>query len=156
MTAVITATFNEKRMARIQKKLGPEIVMPPLTRLIKDIADLAQREAFTNAPRHTGGLAGAIGAVVSPLSARISVSHPAARVMEGGRKPLVAGGKMPPPDAFIGIAEPGTEFALARSVAQRGIKGRFFFKKAKAKAVKELPNIARRAAAEIAAEWAAE
>ena len=151
--ATLSVTFDEKKLARLQKKLGPTIVLPPVARLIKDMADLVDEEASRNAPRDTGTLANDIAPEVRPLSARVFTSLPYARTMEGGRKPLLAGGKMPPPDALHGIARPGTEFALARSIQQRGIKGRFFFRKARTKANRELPRLAEKAADEIAGLW---
>ena len=149
--ATLSVTFDEKKLARLQKKLGPGIVLPPVGRLIKDMADLVQEEATNRAPDVLARIFDPVN--VTPLQAVIRVVHPGARAMEAGRKPLVAGGKMPPPDALRGIARPGTEFALARSIAQRGVKGRFFFQKARIKANRELPRLASKAAAEIAGLW---
>jgi len=148
----MSITFDEKRLARIQKKLGPGLVMPPLGRLIREASRVTQEEAANRAPSVLATIIQE--SAPTPLSAKVAVSHPGARAMEAGRKPLVAGGKFPPPSAFAHITpDAGQQFAIARGVAQRGTKGRFFFRKAKAKATRLLPQLAEKAAREIAAEW---
>lgn len=150
----LTTVWDEKKLARLQKKLGPAVIVPPVGRMIGEMSDIALEAAKDKAPRETGALVGSILKDVTPMAARIHTAMPYAKVMEGGRKPEIAGGKMPPPDALRGIAIPGTEFALARSIMQRGIKGRFYMRKARGKIQRELPRLATRLAGQIAEEYA--
>ncbi len=151
--ATLSVTFDEKKLAKLQKKLGPDIVMPPLGALLDEAARFTQREAASRAPSL---LARIIEREVKPLSARVVLSHPGARAMEAGRKPLVAGGKFPPPDAFLALAGGSREraFVIARGVARRGTKGRFFMKKAKAALNRQLRVLAERLAKAIGQRWA--
>lgn len=141
----LSITFDERRLKSLQKKLGPELIVPPVAELIRTMSGLIQREAASLAP---SVLAPNIDASpTGPLSAKVSVMHAGVRAMEAGRKPLVAGGTFPPPSAFAYISsDVGAQFAIARAVAQRGTKGRFFMKKAKAKATRELPLAIKKAA----------
>lgn len=145
--------IDARRLDRLQKKLGPDVILPPVSRLIHEASRVASREAVSRAPSL---LASAIDPVrVSDLSAKVVAAHPGARAMEGGRKPLAAGGRFPPPDAFAHVtSSEGAQFAIARAVARRGTKGRFFMKKAKSAATRSLPQLATRVAAELEAGWA--
>lgn len=94
-------------------------------------ATFAEREARLAAPRDTSALARSIHSQVQPTQARIGTNLVYASVMEFGRRP---GGRMPPVAALVGWARrhgmAGREFVLARAIARRGIKGRFFLQKA--------------------------
>lgn len=148
----LTVTIDEKKLERIRRKLGPDLTLPPLERLIGAASRVAQTEAVNRAPSVLGTIIQRI--ISDPLAAKVAVSHPGARAMEAGRKPLAAGGKFPPPSSFAYItSDAGQQFAIARAVARRGTKGRFFMKKAKAQATRQLPQLAEQAAREIAADW---
>lgn len=146
-------SFDEKRLARIRKKLGPDLVMPPLGRLMAEASRTAQHEAVKRAP---SVIASAVREdPPTPLAARVVARHPGVRAMEAGRRPLVAGGNFPPPDAFLRMAggDMNVAFAIARAVARRGTKGRFFMNKALSATKRRLPVLAEKAAREIAAAW---
>lgn len=128
----VQVTYNKAQFARMEKKLAEQkIWTQPLGQLMHDAAEFARAEAASNA-KDLGAIPSAIVAEVHGLDARVKVSRPGARIMEVGRKPLIAGGKFPPPDAFARYG-PQIQFALASVVAKRGIKGRFFMRKAKTK-----------------------
>lgn len=149
----LTITFDQAKLERIRKKLGPDLIIPPVRRLIQEAARIAQAEAISRAP---SVLATAIHDLVAVglIGAKVVAAHPGARAMEAGRKPLVAGGNFPPPEAFAYItSDRGAQFAIARAVARRGTKGRFFMKKAKAKVSRMLPQLAEKTAREIADVW---
>ena len=150
----LAMTMNDAKLAKLQKKLGPDVIVPPVATLIRMLGEITQREASSNAP-HV--LASVIDNVrVSELAAKVVARHPGARAMEAGRKPLAAGGNYPPPQAFAYISpDLDVQFAIARAVARRGTKGRFFMKKARAAANRALPTEIRKASDAIKARWAA-
>jgi hypothetical protein len=78
-----------------------------------------------------------------------------AAAIDRGRAPSsVRGGKMPPPDVLAawasrnGIAQEAAVF-IARAIARRGIKGRFFMRKSRAHIRKIMPLLLEDAAREI-------
>jgi len=154
----LTTVWDEQKLARLQRKLGPGIIVPPVGLLIREMADIAYEAAVEKTPRDTGALAASIQKEVMPMTARIYSALPYARIMESGRRPAAVpgSGKMPPPAALAHIAAPGTAFALARSIHTRGIRGRFFLRKARGKIQRELPRLATRLAERIAQGWAAD
>lgn len=148
----LSVSFDERKMEKIRAKLGPGLTLPPLKRLISDATKVAQEAAVDRAPTVLGSIIQRV--ITNPLVGKVAVSHPGGRAMEAGRKPLAAGGKFPPPSAFAYItSDAGQQFAIARAVARRGTKGRFFMKKAKAKAQRMLPQLAEKAAREIEGDW---
>lgn len=143
----------------MQKKLdqaGPELIAPALTQLLTDAALLGTKVAREGAPRDTAALIRSIQSEVRPLSARVYTPLTYALTMEEGRRP---GAKMPPPDALVGwIRRHGltvSPFVLARSIARRGIRGRFFMKAAKQAVQGAMPRFISEAAARIQARWKA-
>lgn len=153
MPAKLSLELDSRQLDRIMKKLSPGVFLPPLSTLISTLMSTAEEEAQNRAP---GVVAQGIeGVRVTPLLAGVRAVHRGVRAMESGRKPLVAGGRFPPPEAFRHItSDRGEQFAIARAVARRGTKGRFFMKKAKSKALRVLPQLVNRAADEIALAWA--
>ena len=130
-----------------------------IVRMLTRLALRAERAAREGAPRDTSALVRDIAAEVRPLEARVRMPRNLTyfSVMELGRRP---GGRMPPPDALAGWARRhglpthrGFLFVLARSIARRGIKGRFFMRAARAQTAREMPAQAEAAARELEAEF---
>jgi hypothetical protein len=120
--------------------------------MIRDAASFAVRETKSGAP--AGAIAASITATVRPMEAMIRGSG-AALAVEFGRHP----GTPPPPAAALqawAAAHGLSEFVypIARAIQRRGIKGRFFLRKAVAKLRgTELPRLASKAKSEIEHEW---
>lgn len=88
------------------------------------------------------------------MEARIGTNLVYAPVMEFGRRP----GRMPPPQALAGWARrhgfPDTAlFVLARAIARKGIRGRFYMRRAAQATKNALPGIMRDVAREIEARF---
>jgi hypothetical protein len=151
-------TIQLEGMEALTRKLGnKQIILRPVAKMISDLALLVQREARSGAPRDTGALGRSIMREVQPLMARVFTGLQYAPVMEYGRHP---GGRMPPPQALAGWARrhgfgtsAGALFVLARSIARRGIKGRFFMKKATDAGRNALPRLVSQAVASMEGEW---
>lgn len=161
---------------RIRRNLDRDrLLLPGLGRAITRLALLGEREAKLGAPRDTGNLQRSIVAEVRPLEARVHVIGTAksyAEVMEFGRRrgaPIAfflksrtashfAG--MPPPEALRGWArrhgfgsDQGALFVLARAIARRGIKGRFFMRRAVAAVKRDLPGAIADFAKDVTVRW---
>lgn len=131
MAAVSVEVVNIERLGRA---LSPGIIDGPMRDLLGKSAREGLRSAHAAAPRDTGALRRSLSAETHPLQARVYTRRPAAYfpVMEFGRRP---GAKMPPPQQLRGWARrhgfptsPGALFVLARAIARRGIRGRFFMR----------------------------
>ncbi len=140
----LTIGFDPAKLEKLKKKLGPDLTLPPL----KDLMASASRIAYDEAKDRSPSFLSQIIRQDPPTAdvARISVHSPAARAVESGRRPLIAGGKFPPPDAFLRMARgsAAVAFLIARSVAKRGTKGRFFMKKAISATNRQMPALAQR------------
>lgn len=148
----LSVEFDRRQTGRIRDRLGDgALVREPAEDLLREASEFAAREAREGA-RGLGGIPGSISAEVHGLEAKVSSGHAAALPMEFGRRP---GATMPPPDAFARYGEE-VKFVLARSVARRGIKGRFFMRNAREKLQNtELPRLIQQAAQRIAERWGA-
>lgn len=150
----LEVSVTTKGIKPLVAKLHTIEEMKPLHALLEDAAKIGVDTARQNAPRNTGALAGGFVADIMPFSAKvhtISAKYPV--VMEGGRRP---GSKMPPPSMLEQWARRhGIEntFVLARSIARRGIKGRFFRRKARSAVRREMPRLLDRMARTIEAIW---
>lgn len=129
----------------------PALVTKPMSHVIAKATAVAERAAKERAGR---SVAATIQSEVKPLEGKIRTTHPGAHAIEGGRRP---GAAFPPSGpiekwrAEKGIAaEP---FVLARAIARRGTKGRFFMKKAKGAVRKALPGLLSEAADEMNRRW---
>lgn len=153
MTLVIQVIGKDK----LDRKITPNIYLPSVHDLMRDASTYATREARREAGRDIGAIAGTIAAnVVSPMEYRVRSSHPGALAAEFGRR---AGTPPPPASALRDWAErhgmAGLEFALARAISRRGIKGLFFLRKARESLEQsELPRLIQRAIGEIERRWA--
>ncbi len=123
---------------RLSRALSPATITGPLNSLLTKSIFAGERAAKGAAPQDTGVLKRAISTEVKPFQARIYMRREQEyfRVMEYGRR---AGATMPPPNKLRGWAArhgmAGKEFLIARSIARRGIKGRFYMQEGR-KAVK--------------------
>jgi hypothetical protein len=141
-------TVDQADLARLQGKLE-SIARPALERLTERSATYAQRQAAADAPRATGALAHSIVSAGRGFEIRVRSAMPYAMPVEFGRRP---GAPMPPAGAFKGRGP--FAFAIARAIARRGIKGRFFMKRAVDMLRNgELPRLLSRAASEIESAW---
>lgn len=147
-------TIDLKNYQEILAKMAQQAKFDPLKKLLNKAALLGQRTARENAPRDTAALQRDIQIEMQPFSSRVFTTLTYAPVMEFGRRP---GAKMPPPGVLQGWMRRhgflGSEFVLARAIAKRGIKGRFFMKAAKDKVEAELPNMLDDMKAEVEAQW---
>lgn len=130
--------------AAFQRRLSPgSLLRDPVAELLRRAAEegaTAAREAGKG-----GSISSSIGFESGAESARVfsSLPQPLANVMEAGRRP---GAQMPPPDVFGGGPE---GFLIARAVGRRGIKGRFFMRKAKAHLRRIMPTLIEQASDDI-------
>ena len=116
----------------LKRKLVPQIYREPMAEMFQTIAAIGERTAKQRAPRDTGALKRSIHSDARPMSARIFSNKAYAKPVEFGRR---KGARMPPPNALRGwarrkLGNPNLAFVLARAIARRGIKGRFFMKAA--------------------------
>ena len=113
----------------IRTLTSAELIAEPVTEALRVIARDGQQVAQRGAP---GSVGRTLQSEVRGFSAQVYSTHPAALPIEVGRR---RGAPLPPLGAIArwaasrGITvEP---FVLARSIAQRGIKGRFFLQAAR-------------------------
>jgi hypothetical protein len=138
----------------------PDLIVTPLRKTLSRAALYAEAQAKSpgfpwGMPKDTGALARSIRADVRPFRARVYSPLKYAAVMERGRRP---GAKMPPPNRLAGWARrhgipQSALFVLARAIARRGIKGRFFMRRAERATLRRLPVFLRRMADEIETAW---
>lgn len=137
---------------KVQRRLQPSTIAGPLRQLLTAASLTAEAAAIRQAPRWKGHLKRDISSSVSPLQARVFTKREQVyyRVMEFGRRP---GAKMPPPNSLRAWAASkgftGSLFVLARSIARRGIKGRFFFKAGREAAQRVMPQLLNRMAQQL-------
>jgi len=143
-------------MEKVQRKLTPDIYLPPVHTLMRDAATFATREVQREAGRDIGAIGNSFSALVTPMEVAVKSRHPGALAAEFGRR---AGAPPPPASALRewaarhGMA--GLEFALARAISRRGVKGRFFMQRTREKLQQsELPRLIRHAIDEIERRWA--
>lgn len=143
-------------MAELTGKLrNPGLVNEPFKRMLTDMSKIAQKTAREQAPHHIK-----ITRRTTQLMARVRAVGPDAATWEIGRKP---GAKMPPtrgPKAagFLnwmtsrGI-DPRLKFVIARSIARRGLQGRFYMRHAHDVTEAALPARLQVMGNEIKATW---
>lgn len=149
-------TIEVKGLEGLLRRASPQVLLEPVLREVLEGAALyGERAAREGSPKDTAALARSFSHEVRPPLARVWSPLVYAPVMEYGRRP---GARMPPPAALSGWARrhgmAGQEFVLARSIARRGIKGRFFLRKAaEGLAGYELPRLLRAAAGRLEHVW---
>jgi hypothetical protein len=116
-----------------------DIAEAELTHGMYESVKAIRYSARVHAPRFSGDLANSMQSRVSNVGSWLvgEVYSDAADpvyplVMESGRR---AGAAMPPPDALAGwadavLGDASLAFVVARSIGRKGIKGRFFLRKA--------------------------
>lgn len=139
---------------RTKYKLTQDETNQALVIAVSDAAILGERVAKEGAPRDTAALARSIDSVHNGMEARVFSTLNYAAPVELGRQ---AGAAMPPPEALVGwLRRHGnftTPYALARSIARRGIKGRFFMRAARKRVEDERHKLLDAAAVKIARMW---
>lgn len=128
-------------------KFTRHILDEPLKQFVQDTALVAERAAREGMPKDTSDGARSIVSRVNGLTATVGSPLVHVGVMDQGRR---AGAKMPPPQSLVGWMRrhgmQGDPYPLARAIARRGIKGRFFYKKAADQTRAKLPALARKMA----------
>jgi hypothetical protein len=123
------------------------LAMPALADYIKEATEVGQREAQSRAP---GSIQ--IAREIGPISGRVYAPDYRARFIEFGRK---AGRKQPPASALTRYAgNDESIFLIARQIARRGIKGRFFMRRARRAVSKAMPELANKMARVLEKDWA--
>lgn len=157
----LTLRMNLKGLKEIKAKLTREaLVLPIAADAIKELTEIAEREAKGNAPRDMGGLIGDIVSEVAPLQGRVHIIGQSRGVkaasIEFGRG---AGERAPAASDIAGWAARhgfGTRqavFLLARAIGRRGIKGRFFMRKARLHTRRQMPQIIDKMGKQAEAVW---
>lgn len=150
-----SVTITITGAARVAARLTPDLYRTALAGMISDLAVIAQTTARAGAPVDTGAGVRSIMADVQATQAVVGRGMPVyMRVMDQGRR---AGAKMPPPEALRGWMRrhgmSGSPYPLARSIARRGIKGRFFMQRGYQAAVRALPAEQARFIRAVQAAW---
>lgn len=146
-------SVNTKGLKALVAKIDTIEEMAPLHDLLVRAGQIAQMTAASNVKTDTGALKYSFVVDIEPFSARMHTPKPYAIPAEKGRRP---GSKQPSPSMLEQWARRhGIEntFLLARSIAKRGIKGRFFRRKARSAVRKELPALIDKMARQIEAIW---
>jgi hypothetical protein len=140
----------------LERKLTSSLWKKPLRKLFTRATEIAENKAKNEAPKDTGSMARNIQSNVSTTKATVSLPRNLDyyHVMEYGRKP---GGRMPPLDAIAGwLRRKGSNanaFVVARSIARRGIKGRFFMRQGFVATQKAMPKLLRKMGDEVGLIW---
>ena len=151
-------TVRTPNLAEFQKSLkDPALFKKPLHKLLNRASLHGEAVAKAKAPKDTSSMARDIKASVQSVSAKVSMPRNLTyySVMEEGRRP---GGKMPPPRELHGWMRRhgiplGMAFVIARSIARRGIKGRFFMRQAAQSIHKKMPGYLRDMGEEVGLKW---
>lgn len=153
----MTLSAEVKGLEALQKKLRSPLFKQPLRNLLSDAADIAEIKAKRAAPKDTSSMARNITPDVGSTKAKVSLPRNLEyyHVMEFGRKP---GGKLPPLPAIAAWARrkgisASAVFPIARAIARRGIKGRFFMRQAELAVNKAMPGLLRKMGEEVGLEW---
>ena len=136
-------------LGKLRKITDPRLILGPTALVIRDMANLAELRAKANAPRDTGALQRSIAAQIQPLQARVGSTRNLIyfEVAEVGQAPA---GKS---KAHGFGTSAGALFVLARGIARRGFKGRFFMAKAKKAVERKLPTRLKHASNQIENSW---
>jgi hypothetical protein len=152
----VTITVDQHDLERVTS-ITPDLYLPATREVLRQASVYATREAQAGARRDVGAIANTISAVVhSPMDVSVRSNHPGALAAEFGRH---AGTPPPPPSTLRSWAARhgmgGLEFVVAQAISQRGIRGRFFLRKAEQKLEQtEMPRLLNKAADEVERKWA--
>lgn len=117
---------GDERLIRTLR--DPDLIAAPTQGMLKRVGTSAQKVAQRGAP---GSIARSIQSDVKSMSVEVFSTNPRAVPIEYGRR---AGAPLPPIGAVRlwmqrrGIQ--GSPFVLARAIARRGVRGRFFMRAA--------------------------
>ncbi len=147
-------SMNVLGVPQLQRRLGGDFLVGGVRKLLGRLTLKGERWAKEGINSDTGATARAMNSEVRGLTGRVFNPLKHAHAVDKGRRP---GARMPPPDALVGWIRrhaPGmSPFVLARAIARRGIKGRFFMKKALGKLKNTLPSELRKAQGDIVQAW---
>ena len=139
MVATVESKNFQKYGLRLRDK---KLVGEPLAEVISEATLLTERHAKQGAPYDVSPLKRSLVGDAQPMHGRVFSTLNYAAPMEFGRS---AGQKPPPPESLVGwLSRHGnftTPWVLARAIARRGVKGRFFMKKAAQKTQDALPGM---------------
>lgn len=153
--------MNLKGLPELKAKLTREaLVLPIASEGIRTLTTIAEASAKLNAPSDLGGLHRDIVSEVAPLQGRVHIIGASrgvkSLVVEFGR----GAGKKAPAESQLsgwaarhGFGSKQAIFVLARSIARRGIKGRFFMKKARILTRRQMPAVMEKMARQAEAIW---
>lgn len=150
-------SFTILGVEELERKLTSKLWKQPLRELFKSATDVAEIKAKREAPKATGSMSRDIHAKISTTKAIVHMPRNLDyyHVMERGRRP---GGRLPPLDAISrwaavkGISQSAV-FPIARSIARRGIKGRFFMRQGFVATQKAMPGLLRKMGREVGLIW---
>jgi len=150
----VTITANRRDVAALKRKLEPKQYAKIIFGVAHEAAQIGAEEVRSE-HWDIGATTRATVAENMSYGARVVTRSPGARPVEFGRR---AGAKMPPPDVLREWASRhgmgGLEIPLARAIARRGIKGRFFMRRTKERLhTVVIPALMRKALAEIHVIW---
>lgn len=136
----------------LRAALDPEALLAPA---VSELLRVSSREAAQVA-RHgaPGSVARTIQSEVRGYQSKVYSTHAAALPIEVGRR---AGAPPPPPGVIAEWARrkgiDASPFVLARSIARRGIKGRFFLRAASQHTARRLPSLLAEAFRDLQKRW---
>lgn len=139
----------------MRQKLRPGyLTKAPILEMLTEIAEVAEREAKAGAPKDLGWGADHIYAIVTPEYAEIVAPDDYMFVQEFGRTP---GRAMPPMSALAGWAQrhgfTGSTYVLARSIGQKGFRGKLFMTHAAEHIRQNMPQYLNKAIIRIERLW---
>lgn len=148
--------YIEVDITPLMNKLTPSLWKKPLRTLFTRATEVGETKAKREAQKDTGSMARDIQSKVSSTSAVVHMPRNLDyyRVMEEGRRP---NGPMPPVASIQKWLNrkglPHNPFAVAKSIARRGIKGRFFMRQGFVATQKAMPKLLRRMGEEMGLKW---
>lgn len=144
---VLIAEVQLTGINEIEAKVhSPKVLGPPLAHVLQDMSKLGQNVAKGGAPHHIR-----ISRSVQPISASVRAIGADAATWEIGRRP---GAKQPPREVIASWAAGkglgrDLAFVIARAISRRGLKGRFYMRKASAAIEAALPSRMQQMAVEV-------
>lgn len=151
----INLQVDQAKVSKIRDHIGT-IAGPAAERIVAQASDFGRKAAAEGAPQDTGAISRDIMATVHGLSAKVHTGLAGAVTVEYGRR---SGSALPPVSAIKAWAQrhgidESLAYPIARAIARRGIKGRFFMKRAAEQLRNiELPRLLKQTAREIESAW---
>ena len=148
MAGKVGLTVKVRGIEALYRNLDHLQAMPALKDYLVEATDIAYDAAKSRKPAFLP-----LAKEIQPLAGIVYSNDYRARFIEFGRK---AGRKQPPIEALERWSKAGqieNHFLVARAIARRGIKGRFFMRKARNVLRREMPRLADKMAARIERDW---